>query len=130
QLVFAGVEECRIELLEKGAVGILVLVHADAEDDHSLGGVGGGELAERGGFLHARGAPGGPEVEHQEFAPEVGQGYGTAVIGADGEFRRRIAGNDHAFVDAGVNEKDEDGGKQHNAASQQTVGVRARHDGL
>jgi hypothetical protein len=33
-------------------------------------------------------------------------------------------------VDAGVNEEDEDGRKQHNAASQQTVGFRAFHDGL
>src|ERR1017187_6731013 len=79
QFGFASVEECRVELFEEGAVGDFVLVHADAEDDHSLGSVGGRELAERGGFLHAGRAPGGPEIEHQELAAEVGQGHDAAV---------------------------------------------------
>src|SRR5208282_3937292 len=64
---------------EEGIVGGGVVVHADADDGGAEGGDALLEGVEGGGFVNARGAPGGPEIQYHDLAAEVGEAGGFAV---------------------------------------------------
>jgi len=81
---------------EEILVGGLVVIHADADD----GGAEWRDLllesVERGGFIHARRAPGGPEIQDHDLAAEVGEARGFAIerelkIGSDAAANARLA---------------------------------------
>ena len=95
------------------AVGLLVLVDADAEHHHArLAPSAAGTALSDGSFLDAGRAPGGPEIQHQQLAAEVRRRDGAAVVGRDGEIRRGVADVDDSFA-----KRVEDHADEHDASS-------------
>ena len=81
-------EEVDVIALEEGAVGIVVLVHADGDDGDAGHLVLEGEQA--GELVDAGSAPAGPEVDEDDVAAEFGEVDGVCAVG-DGELRGGFA---------------------------------------
>ena len=95
----AGGEVGERGALEEGFVELLVLIDADTEDDEAFGSQLCFEVVEAGDFFDAGRAPGGPEVEEQDFAAEVAGGDDFAGIGGDAEIGGGVAYADYDLVE-------------------------------
>ena len=107
-------------ILEEFAVGGLVFIDADAENNAITRGDALLKLDERGRFLNARRAPSGPEIQDHNFAAVIGEFGGLAGAQGQGDFFGGFAG-DGGFALAVVGESKEgqdEKSKAHAAPSQ------------
>lgn len=93
-------------LLEKSAVGGFVFIDRDTEDDAVTRGNALLEVDEGGSLFNAGRAPGGPEIEDDNFALVLGKGGGLAVGEGEIDVFGRLSG-DGGFTLAVVGKREE-----------------------
>jgi len=68
-------------------------------------------------------------MEHQELTAEIADGDCTAVIGTDGEIRRRIACDHDSLMECSIQDVNQDHRQEADANAEKPVNFDASHGG-